>query len=165
MDGWDSSAFVDPGVPDRPQVTPITGPLGDRGSGIDDRGGSRSGCSCLIGAISVSQTDARRLGDIIHYRLLFRGRKLVRWRCTGSLAILPLNVRNAVLRPLSGNRPHFQLADNMFRNLVHCCCHTALFSGTQECHRTNTALRLGRSAAAATLCSAGYPVCQDLGTI
>jgi hypothetical protein len=37
---------------------------------------------------------------------------------------------------------------------------TALFSGTQECHRTNTALRLGRSAAAAALCSVDYPVCQ-----
>src|SRR6516164_67995 len=45
-----------------------------------------------------------------------------------------------------------------------CCCHTALFSGTQECHRTNTALRLGRSAAAAALCSVDYPVCQGPGT-
>jgi hypothetical protein len=41
---------------------------------------------------------------------------------------------------------------------------TALFSGTQECHRTNTALRLGRSAAAAALCSVDYPVCQGPGT-
>ena len=44
------------------------------------------------------------------------------------------------------------------------CCHTALFNGTQECHRTNTALRLARSAAAAALCSVDYPVCQGPGT-
>src|SRR5215469_15032511 len=40
----------------------------------------------------------------------------------------------------------------------------ALFSGTQECHPTNTVLRLGRSAAAAVLCSGDYPVCQGPGT-
>jgi serine/threonine protein kinase len=44
------------------------------------------------------------------------------------------------------------------------CCHTVLFSGTQECRRTNTALRLGRFAAAAALCSVDYPVCQGPGT-
>ena len=40
----------------------------------------------------------------------------------------------------------------------------SLFSGTQECHPTNTAPRLGRSAAAAALCSVDYPVCQGPGT-
>ena len=48
--------------------------------------------------------------------------------------------------------------------LDRCYCHTALFNGTPECHRTNTALRLGRSAAAAALCSVDYPVCQGPGT-
>jgi len=44
--------------------------------------------------------------------------------------------------------------------LDRCRCHRALFNGTPDCHRTNTALRLGRSAAAAALCSEDYPVCQ-----
>jgi hypothetical protein len=44
------------------------------------------------------------------------------------------------------------------------CWHTAIFSGTPECHRTNRALRLARSAAAAALCSVDYLVCQGPGT-
>jgi hypothetical protein len=48
--------------------------------------------------------------------------------------------------------------------LDRCCCHTALSNGMPERHRTNTALRWARPAAAAALGSVDYPVCQGPGT-